>query len=391
MSKHISAGIEPLKTSIRIWWKIDGKRDRDTLHDTPPTPNNLKEAQAIADMIVQQLRMGIFNRTQIFPHSKKRTELYFAHYIQLFKINEQHNVSPITWQTYLSKIDNHIAPYWHTKRVEKIDAEQVEYWVHHVLQKKLSPKTIRDIVMLFRGCWSYWARKNKDTNDPTQYIKLSNKDSDDIDPFSKAEIYTIITSETDPFYKRLWTVMLWSGLSSHEFLPLAAEDIDFANQCIFVRRGFVKGLHRVTKNRRRKRQIPMLPIVAQSLKEHIESINRSSQKISVLERDNNTVKHYQLTWLWYCNSSKTHFNHTQLSRKWRSHLEKCNIRYRPMNNCRHTYASQVLSTGAVSAEWLANQLGHTSTEMIHKHYGKFIPKDSQHIIQRLSQAITINS
>ena len=44
----MSAGIEPLKTSIRIWWKIDGKRYRETLYNTPPTTNNLKEAQATA-------------------------------------------------------------------------------------------------------------------------------------------------------------------------------------------------------------------------------------------------------------------------------------------------------------------------------------------------------
>ena len=47
----MSAGIEKLKTSIRIWWKIDGKRERETLYNTPPTAENIKQAQATADMI----------------------------------------------------------------------------------------------------------------------------------------------------------------------------------------------------------------------------------------------------------------------------------------------------------------------------------------------------
>lgn len=42
----MSAGIEPLKTSIRIWWRdASGKRDRETLYDTPPTDTNLKKSQ----------------------------------------------------------------------------------------------------------------------------------------------------------------------------------------------------------------------------------------------------------------------------------------------------------------------------------------------------------
>ena len=39
----MSAGIEPLKTSIRIWWRdASGERDRETLYDTPPTDANQK-------------------------------------------------------------------------------------------------------------------------------------------------------------------------------------------------------------------------------------------------------------------------------------------------------------------------------------------------------------
>ena len=46
--QKISAGIEPLKTAIRIWWKIDGERHRETLHNTPPTDANIAAAKATA-------------------------------------------------------------------------------------------------------------------------------------------------------------------------------------------------------------------------------------------------------------------------------------------------------------------------------------------------------
>ncbi|MGP9749369.1 Arm DNA-binding domain-containing protein, partial [Psychrobacter sp. AOP31-B2-9] len=81
------------------------------------------------------------------------------------------------------------------------------------------------------------------------------------------------------------------------------------------------------------------------------------------------------------------YTYPQLEKRWKRHLDSCDIPYRALNNGRHTYASQVLSTGIISAEWLANQLGHVNTEMIHKHYGKFIPSDSRHIIRNLANAL----
>ena len=42
---------------------------------------------------------------------------------------------------------------------------------------------------------------------------------------------------------------------------------------------------------------------------------------------------------------------------------------------RHTYASMMLSAGENSL-WVATQMGHKDTEMIIKHYGRWIPDKS---------------
>lgn len=384
----MSAGIEPLKTAIRIWWKIDGKRYRETLQNTPPTPENRKNAQATADMIAQQIKLGIFDRNQVFPNSPKRAEAYFSYYIEQWKNDADDTVAPSSWQAYLSKVAHHIEPYWGTKLIAKITSTHIERWVKDVLKKRLAPKTIKDIIMLWRTIWSYWARHQSNVADPTQFIKLGKRDDDDINPFNKDEIQTIINTEQDPTHRNLWTVMLWSGLSSHELIALAKQDIDLDNHRLFVKRGFVKNVHRVTKNRRRKRQVELLPIVVTALQSQIDLIkNNPPEIVKVLDRDNITYQSQKLTWLWHNPRTNTHITYPQLEKRWQKHLVKCGVEYRPPNHGRHTYASQVLSSGAVSAEWLANQLGHASTEMIHKHYGKFIPKDSQHIIDRLNQAI----
>ncbi len=389
--KKTSAGIEKLKTSIRVWWKIDGKRYRETLYNTSPTVENCNHAKQIAQAIATQLKLGTFDRDRMFPNSPKRKESYYGYYIEKWQNVEQNRVATSSWNTYQSKVNNHIKDYWKNKQIAKITVEDIEEWVYNTLikQKDLSTKTIQEILTLWQKIWSYWARHQAHANNPAQYIKLNKKDPDDIDPFNKKEIIIITQMKTaDPMLKNLWTVMLWSGLSTHELLPLAVEDLELEKGIAYIKRGFVKGNYRVTKNRRRKRQIELLPIVIEALHAQIKLVeNNKPQTIKIMDRDHRTHKTQTLTFLWCETDNNTHLSYSMLEKRWKKHLKQCDIRYRPPNNGRHTYASQVLSTGQITAEWLAKQLGHTSTEMIHKHYGKFIPEDSLHIIHQLNNAL----
>ena len=122
----MSAGIEKLKTSIRIWWRIDGVRHRETLKDTPPTPANIEYAKGIADLIDRQIKKGIFNRDQMFPDSEKKKSSYFGYYIQLWLDTAESTVAPSSWSSYVSKVENHIKPYWERKIIAKIKAEDVD-------------------------------------------------------------------------------------------------------------------------------------------------------------------------------------------------------------------------------------------------------------------------
>lgn len=387
----MSAGIEPLKTSIRIWWRDEnGNRDRETMYDTPPTDANLKKAAAIAQSIDVQLQMGTFDRDQMFPNSPKRKNSFFGHYINQWKTTEAALVSASSWSTYSSRVDNHISDYWSHKQIAKITVEDVEKWVYNDLIKKnqLSSNTIKEIIGLWRKIYSYWSRHQSQANDPAQYIKLNYNDPDDINPFTKSEINLIINRETDQARKNLWTVMIWSGLSSHELLALAVSDLDLDNGHAYIKRGVVKGDYRVTKNRRRKRQVELLPIVIDALRSQIELIKDTPlQTITITERDHRTKRSHTLQFLWHNPNTGAHHTYEQLRHQWSDYLDRIGVSYRPLNNGRHTYASQVLSTGVVSAEWLAKQLGHSNTDMIHKHYGKFIPQDSEHIIKMLNHAL----
>jgi integrase len=59
-------------------------------------------------------------------------------------------------------------------------------------------------------------------------------------------------------------------------------------------------------------------------------------------------------------------------RIWYPALKRGGIRARRLYQTRHTFATLMLATGE-NPEWIAKQLGHTSTQMLFQRYTKFIP------------------
>src|SRR5690606_5728369 len=77
--------------------------------------------------------------------------------------------------------------------------------------------------------------------------------------------------------------------------------------------------------------------------------------------------------------------HDSSVRRWfASHLDKAEVRRRGPNQCRHTFASQLLSS-YVPLEWVARQLGHADTKMIKRHYGRWIPDDTRSMAGMVSE------
>ena len=74
-------------------------------------------------------------------------------------------------------------------------------------------------------------------------------------------------------------------------------------------------------------------------------------------------------------------------RFFKAHLLAAGVRYRGPGQCRHTYASQLLTTGVVSIDWIAEQMGHTNGNMIRQHYGTWINEDGPDVIGLLQHAL----
>lgn len=384
----MSAGLEIRGKSMRIWMKPISNEPpiKETL-DWPFTPENVEKAKKLAELIKLEIDLDQFNLAKHFPNSKHLKKNQMSYYISQYREMIRWDVAPSTYDGYCSQIKKHIFPRWSKVHPKDIDTALVKKWVNQ-LKETLAPKTVREVVTRLAAIHDLWRQENKISYNPFETIVIKQLDNLEPDPFTKTEIAMILGIVASSDIQNLLPCVFWTGLSISEQISIAWEDIDLEKGTIQVNRNHVKGFHKVTKNRRRKREIKLLqPAIKALRRQYAITGNRYSQTVNVLQRDNQTYKQERLHFVWINKEYDRPFNYYELRYIWRRHLKKANVRYRGINQGRHTFASQLLSSGQVPPEWIADQLGHSDTSMIYKHYGKLIAEDIPDYLTKINNYI----
>jgi len=186
--------------------------------------------------------------------------------------------------------------------------------------------------------------------------------------------------------------MIWAGPRVSETIALAWEDVDLAQGTVTFRRSKVRGAYRVTKTRRSTRKVRLLAPAWDALQK-IDALNRKrkAETVDIVERDNKTVRQHKLHFVFL--NTKSGLPHVSdfvvRDRFFKAHLLAAGVRYRGPGQCRHTYASQLLTTGIASIDWIAEQMGHTNGNMIRQHYGTWINEDEPDVVGMLQLALKL--
>lgn len=168
----------------------------------------------------------------------------------------------------------------------------------------------------------------------------------------------------------------WAGLSLSELIALATEDVDLEAGLVHVRRALVVGEFKVPKERSRVRTIELIDPALKLMREIVAAAKEvPAVGITVIQRDNITSKKTKVRFLFRSSTSGLLWSGKTLSNWFTAHLKIAEVRHRGANQCRHTFASQMLSY--VPVEWVSRQLGHADTTMVRKHYERWIPKDTK--------------
>lgn len=393
-------GVNTRGSSIVIDFRYKGKRYREVLKGLKITTNNLKVAANKRGAILTDIHLGNFDFADRFPnsihakefsHNPKRSTVgeLIAKWLEL-KIN---NLMPSSKRTYISRVNTHILPKWAMIYVDEIKKSDIDEWIALELQPKIGNKTINNVLIGLRAAFE---RAEGDglviKNIMSEVDDLPITDSEP-DPFTNKEISQIKSTTTSRISeKNGFLFCCYTGLSLSEMFGLAWEDVDLKNGVINIKRATVEGIIKVPKEKKRKRRVELIYEAKKILNEQLSlTSNHRYFEIEELQIDKRTFIRRSLRFV-FLNTAKekewSYFTKDQEYRNdfFRVFLQQTDVRYRGPNIARHTYASMLLTAG-VSKEWIAKQLGHASTKMIEKHYGKWINENMPNMAAYVSKLL----
>ncbi len=356
---------------IQIFFMYRNVRCREII-PLPPTKENIKRAFNKRNLILAEIEAKTFDYAKYFPNSPK-VELFSENankhlmsdllnrQLEDYRIMEERgNLSISTYKGY-KRVNNILLGYFSDIYIEDLTSQQIKDFMVQQGLNKISPKTMRNRLSLLKMVLEEAINDGLITYNPLDGISLQKQinrtttETDyEVEPLTEDE-KNLIINFSDGQAKNLIQFNLWAGLRISELIALKWCDIDFDNGIINIQRAKVEGKEKTTKTKAGIRKIIMLPKAREAL---LAQRLFTESEVYVFHNSN---------------TNKPWSHSSKVAEMWKRVLSTASVKYRNAYQMRHTYASTLLSNGE-NVFWLATQMGHENTEMIFKHYGKWIPQ-----------------
>ncbi|MGS5084992.1 tyrosine-type recombinase/integrase [Hydrogenophaga sp. A37] len=372
-------------------------REYTTLADSSA---NRKRLQKALDRIETEISLGTFDYQKTFGKSlpKAKTDVPEAEegtfttsvgkatFTPLFKefAETWFKEAEVSWRrsysiTQRGALDKYLIPYFGEKEVgqiNKADALAFRASLAKVPARKststLSNRRINSVMKPLRQILNEAADRFEFTSAFRNIKPLKIKRSD-VMPFTLDEVQRILTTARVD-YRNYFTVRFFTGMRTGEVHGLKWKYIDFERRLILVRESIVLNEEDELKTDGSMRDIQMNEMVFEAL----QAQRRATGKLS--------------EFVFSSRGGKPIDNQNFLNRVWAPLLRHLELDHRRAYQMRHTAATLWLASGE-APEWIARQLGHTSTEMLFRVYSRYVPnltrRDGSAMERLLKQHISL--
>ena len=369
-------------------FRLHGVRCRETT-EVSDTPGNRARMEKQLQKIEAEIKKGTFSYARHFPEGKLADRFATLNAADLpvtpvamtrsaipsvqalidtplFSTfaNQWFDQLSVTWrrtyqETNRQILDLHLFPAFGEKMVGEITKDDILNF-RSVLAKvpgrkknvTLSSRRINAVMLVLRQIIDEAADRFKFTT-PWARIKPLKNQKSDVEPFSLEEVQKILTT-VRPDFRNYIIVRFFTGMRTGEINGLKWKYVDFGNRLILVRETLVGGREEYTKTDSSQREIQMSEIVFNALKEQQKGTGALSEFV-------------------FCNREKNPLDSAAFTRRvWYPLLKYLGLALRRPYQTRHTAATLWLASGE-NPQWIARQLGHSSTEMLFKVYSRFVP------------------
>ena len=339
----------------------------------PDTPANRKTLEKLLQKIEAEILLGTFVYANYFPNSSmvqkfdaitnRKLAVNSAGRLPTFEEFAQIWLEEmaISWRVSYAKtmdiiVKNRLVPYFGKKEVDSItkaDLSQFRATLGKVRRENGEPisavyinRHIKTMQMIIREAADRYQFTAPDRMKPLKTKKT------DVDPMTLPEV-NLFLSKVPAEFRNYYIVRFFTGLRTAEIDGLKWRYIDFERGLILVRETVVGGRIEYTKTDGSQREVVMSAVVREAL---LAQQLETGGKTFVFGTKNDTPY--------------SHRNITQ--RVWYPALDASGLRHRTPYQTRHTAATLWLAAGE-NPEWIARQMGHTTSEMLFKVYSRYVP------------------
>lgn len=358
--------------NLFIDFKYMGQRCREQTALTDTTTNR-KMLEKLLKSIEAEILLGTFVYSSYFPNSKLAAK-FAAQQTTLLAGNRAGKVPTfaefasiwldemtVTWRVSYSQtihllVKNRLIPFFGELEVDhitKADLLQFRAQLGKVRREngeQLSSGHINRHLKVVQMILSEAADRYQFTA-PVRLKPLKIQKSD-VDPFTLAEVNQLIQT-VDADYKDYYLIRFFTGMRTAEIDGLQWRYVNFDKGLILIRETVVAFRVEETKTIGSVREITISSLVMSALKRQFQKTG--NKKFVFATRKDTAPNHGNIT-----------------KRVWYPLLAECGLRRRRPYQTRHTAATLWLAAGE-NPEWIARQMGHSSTEMLFRVYSRFVP------------------
>ncbi len=337
------------------------------------TPQHRRRLQTILKRLEAEIVLGTFDYGKYFPNSPRAEEFrkldqraaalnadtpLFSDFAQVWMEEKKVEWRRSYIDTTTINFEKYLLPRFGGVPVNAINKADILKFrasiaaVNPETGKQLSATRVNHIMTPLRMVMTEAASRYDFVN-PYQGIKPLKVPRIEVQPFSLDEVRAIIDT-VRPDYKNYYTVRFFTGLRSSEIDGLPWQNVDFERRELLIHQAYVQGRIVPTKTDGSFRAVQMNQLVFEALQNQHKATSDLSDFV-------------------FCTSKGEPLQNSNVTKRvWYPLLRHLGLRARRPYQTRHTAATLWLAAGE-SPEWIARQMGHTTTEMLFKVYSRYVP------------------
>ncbi len=284
------------------------------------------------------------------------------------------NIRHSTYKQYKGHLENHLKPFYEGKRINRINYDEIEYFISHCLDNNITISTMKKILINLGAIMTYAVRKRYVDYNPVREVEKPKGQSEhnedkELNILMPAEIIALLDAAPDLKHKTLFMAAATTGLRQGELLGLKWNDIDWFNNQIHVKRTYNHFQFYEPKTRASRRRVDVPPQMMTQLKKW---------KLSCPTNDYDLIFPNEIC--------KPMSALNMYNRKFLPALKKAKLKKIRFHDLRHTWTSLLIDQGE-NIKYIQNQIGHSSIKITLDTYGHLLKDVNKEAANRLGNVI----